>query len=198
MSWWHTTVSWRRRDSDSDRFGLRTASGPDDLVRRGASRQGRIDLAGVRNGPRSGGLSHDLWNPLNVAQGRLGLTQQECESEHLDTVDQALGRMKELINGVLLLARARDAIGETTTVDLAEIAGPVGETSRPRAPNAASNRRPPSRPTRPGSRNCSKTCCGTRTNRRGCGHDHDRRPAARLLYRERRDRHPSGAVGQRL
>ncbi|MFB6175951.1 MAG: GAF domain-containing protein, partial [Halobaculum sp.] len=38
-------------------------------------------------------VSHDLRNPLNVADGNVELAQEECDSEHLDTVARALDRM---------------------------------------------------------------------------------------------------------
>ena len=50
-------------------------------------------------------VSHDLRNPLNVAEGRLELAQTECDSEHLDNVQQAHGRMWALIDDLLTLAR---------------------------------------------------------------------------------------------
>jgi PAS domain S-box-containing protein len=68
----------------------------------------------------AGVLSHDLRNPLNVAAGRLALAMEECESEHLESVDRAHHRMEQLVNDVLSLARAGDAIGETDPVALAE------------------------------------------------------------------------------
>ena len=62
-------------------------------------------------------VSHDLRNPLNVASGRLGLAQEECESEHLDAVHTALERMERIINDVLRLAREGQDIGDTERVD---------------------------------------------------------------------------------
>jgi len=50
-------------------------------------------------------VSHDLRNPLNVAEGRLELAQTECDSEHLDNVQQAHGRMRDLIDDLLALSR---------------------------------------------------------------------------------------------
>ncbi|MFQ3285943.1 sensor histidine kinase, partial [Natronomonas sp.] len=55
--------------------------------------------------------SHDLRNPLNVAEGRLQLAKDECESEELSHVEGALDRMGALIDDLLTLARQ----GETTT-----------------------------------------------------------------------------------
>ncbi|MFW5935016.1 MAG: sensor histidine kinase [Halolamina sp.] len=67
-------------------------------------------------------VSHDLRNPLNVAEGRLTLAREECESEHLDDVERAHGRMGDLIEDLLTLARQGDAVIEPEPVDLAAVA----------------------------------------------------------------------------
>lgn len=66
----------------------------------------------------AGVVSHDLRNPLNVAQGRLELAAQDCDSDHLDAVAEAHDRMDTLIEDVLSLARAGEAIGEMSPVEL--------------------------------------------------------------------------------
>ncbi|MFB6091159.1 MAG: ATP-binding protein [Halobellus sp.] len=67
-------------------------------------------------------LAHDLRNPLNVAQGRLELAMEECDSEHLDTVVGAIERMGSLIDDVLLLAREGNEVDDTEWGDLAAVA----------------------------------------------------------------------------
>jgi len=67
-------------------------------------------------------VSHDLRNPLTVADGRLDLAREEVSSDHLDVVSQAHGRMQTLIDGLLSLARQGEVPEETTPVDLATIA----------------------------------------------------------------------------
>lgn len=67
-------------------------------------------------------VSHDLRNPLNVAQGRLHLAQRETESDHLVAVDEAHERMESLIGDLLTLARQGDVIEEPDAVDLATLA----------------------------------------------------------------------------
>lgn len=57
-------------------------------------------------------VSHDLRNPLSVIEGRLELAQEDCESEHLDSMERPLDRVNELINDLLTLARE----GETEPV----------------------------------------------------------------------------------
>jgi PAS domain S-box-containing protein len=63
-------------------------------------------------------VSHDLRNPLNVAEGRLDLLREECESEHLREIEMVHDRMKRLIEDLLLLARDGVVIDETKTFDL--------------------------------------------------------------------------------
>ncbi|PSQ04898.1 hypothetical protein BRC95_07665 [Halobacteriales archaeon QS_5_68_33] len=61
--------------------------------------------AGRRPGLGSGLISHDLRNPLTVAQGRLDLVADEVDSDHLDTAENALDRMTVIVDDVLTLAR---------------------------------------------------------------------------------------------
>lgn len=65
-------------------------------------------------------VSHDLRNPLNVAMGRLRLAMDECESEHLDPVENSLERMEALIDDVLTLAREGSRLTEPEPVSLRE------------------------------------------------------------------------------
>ena len=67
-------------------------------------------------------VSHDLRNPLNVADGRLELAQLECESEHLDAVKRAHQRMQTMIEDLLTLARQGQSVAEVEPVPLAAIA----------------------------------------------------------------------------
>ena len=66
-------------------------------------------------------VSHDLRNPLNVAQGHLDLLQQECDSDRLDAISRAHDRMNDLIDDLLTLAREGEEVGDTEAVDLAAI-----------------------------------------------------------------------------
>jgi len=67
-------------------------------------------------------VSHDLRNPLNVVSGRLELVREECDSEHFETIDGAIGRMERIIDDVLWLAHEGRDIGETRAVDLRQTA----------------------------------------------------------------------------
>ncbi|MFB6189753.1 MAG: PAS domain S-box protein [Halapricum sp.] len=63
-------------------------------------------------------VSHDLRNPLNVAQGRVELAQAECDSEHLDEAADALDRSQVLIEDLLTLAREGNQVDDIETVEL--------------------------------------------------------------------------------
>lgn len=66
-------------------------------------------------------ISHDLRNPLTVADGYLEIARQDCESEALETIDESLDRMETIINDTLTLARHGQTIGEFEEVDLQQI-----------------------------------------------------------------------------
>ena len=63
-------------------------------------------------------VSHDLRNPLNVAQGELGFAREECESDHLAAVERAHDRMEALIDGLLTLTREGETEPQVDAIDL--------------------------------------------------------------------------------
>ncbi|WP_321112664.1 PAS domain S-box protein [Halorussus salinisoli] len=63
-------------------------------------------------------VSHDLRNPLNVAQGHLGLARETGEDRHFEKTGSALDRMESLIEDLLKLARQGQDVSETDQVDL--------------------------------------------------------------------------------
>jgi len=67
-------------------------------------------------------VSHDLRNPLNVAEGRIELAQDACESDHLTKAEDALQRCQTLINDLLLMARERTRVRDIESISLNEIA----------------------------------------------------------------------------
>jgi signal transduction histidine kinase len=67
-------------------------------------------------------VSHDLRNPLNVAEGNLELARMAVEDEHLDRVADALDRMHELIEDLLTLARSGRTVDDVRPVDLRSVA----------------------------------------------------------------------------
>jgi signal transduction histidine kinase len=73
-------------------------------------------------------VSHDLRNPLNVAQLRLGLLREDAPEEHAEVVERNLDRMESMIEELLTMARAQTTVEETETVYLASLAEDAWET----------------------------------------------------------------------
>jgi PAS domain S-box-containing protein len=65
-------------------------------------------------------VSHDLRNPLNVAQGRLKLAREECDCDHLEDAADAVDRSLTLIEDLLTLTREGEQAREMESVDLTE------------------------------------------------------------------------------
>ncbi|MXV63062.1 PAS domain S-box protein [Natronorubrum sp. JWXQ-INN-674] len=63
-------------------------------------------------------VSHDLRNPLNVAQGYLELASDDVDSAYHDDIEHAHDRMAAIIEDVLRLAREGQPIDDTEAVDL--------------------------------------------------------------------------------
>jgi PAS domain S-box-containing protein len=63
-------------------------------------------------------VSHDLRNPLSVAETRLELEQRDSESEHLDHVERAHERISTLIDDLLTLAREGAGVNDVEPVEL--------------------------------------------------------------------------------
>lgn len=68
----------------------------------------------------AGALSHDVRNPLLVAQGHVELAQREHGREHLSTAATALERAFAILEDVLTLIREGKRVGDVSRVDLAE------------------------------------------------------------------------------
>jgi PAS domain S-box-containing protein len=66
-------------------------------------------------------VSHDLRNPLNVAELRLDLAREECDSDHLDEVASSHDRIDDLLDSLLTLARHGDHVTETEPVALGDL-----------------------------------------------------------------------------
>jgi PAS domain S-box-containing protein len=66
-------------------------------------------------------VSHDLRNPLNVAEGYLELAAEECDSDHIDDAANAVERSLSLIDDLLTLARQGERVSEVGTVKLDDV-----------------------------------------------------------------------------
>jgi PAS domain S-box-containing protein len=67
-------------------------------------------------------ISHDLQQPLNVADGYLELAQETCECEHLDQVINGINRSQTLLEEMLTLLRTGEQPTENESVTLAAVA----------------------------------------------------------------------------
>ena len=63
-------------------------------------------------------VAHDLRNPLNVALSRLTLAADDCDSDHLGDVEDALDQMRTLIDDLLTFAREGQPVEEAESVTL--------------------------------------------------------------------------------
>jgi PAS domain S-box-containing protein len=67
-------------------------------------------------------VSHDLRNPLQVADAQVELIRNECGSDRIDSLARSLARMEALIEDLLTLAREDRQVGETEQVKIATVA----------------------------------------------------------------------------
>ncbi|WP_323191991.1 histidine kinase N-terminal 7TM domain-containing protein [Halostella sp. PRR32] len=67
-------------------------------------------------------VSHDLRNPLNVADGYVDLARTTGDVSHLEEVDATLDRMEAIIDDVLALAREGEGVTDPTPVGLQSVA----------------------------------------------------------------------------
>mgnify|MGYP006282078295 CR=1 FL=1 len=110
--------SWAIRDTDSDRPLFQGVFR--DISER-LRRQRELQQKNERLDEFASVVSHDLRNPLNVAQGRATLLEQECESEHIDPLQTALDRMEEIVEETLTLARNGQQVDEMESVNLVNL-----------------------------------------------------------------------------
>ena len=64
-------------------------------------------------------VSHDLRNPLTIADGYLEVARETGEDTHFEKVATAHGRMESIIEDVLTLAWQGRVVGDTRSVSLA-------------------------------------------------------------------------------
>jgi nitrogen-specific signal transduction histidine kinase len=74
-------------------------------------------------------LSHDLRNPLNVAQGNIELAMEEGASERLERADDAVERIEQIIDDLLTLSREGRTIDDRQFVDLTGVAEAAWKTT---------------------------------------------------------------------
>lgn len=76
----------------------------------------------------AGVLSHDLRNPLTIANGRLELLDIAEENDHVAAIRRAHDRMEALIEDVLTLARQGQTVGETSPLSVKQVATEAWQT----------------------------------------------------------------------
>ncbi len=113
---WVLTSKVPRYDSDGNVVGLIGVTR--DISERKRYRR-RLEAQNERLDEFAAIVSHDLRNPLNVAEGYLELAREECASPHLDQLEVSLDRMSAIVDDVLTLARQGQTVERTTAVDLA-------------------------------------------------------------------------------
>ena len=69
----------------------------------------------------AGLISHDLRNPLNVAEGRVSLAREETDTDHLEPAASAIDRALSLLEESLTIARQGHDDGDVEPVELAAI-----------------------------------------------------------------------------
>ncbi|WP_435181560.1 sensor histidine kinase [Halorussus sp. AFM4] len=67
-------------------------------------------------------LSHDVRNPLNVAQGNLELALETGDRERLEAADEALDRIEGIVDDLLTLTREGQTVEGREAVPLADLA----------------------------------------------------------------------------
>lgn len=85
-------------------------------------REQRLETTNARLEEFSRIVSHDLQNPLRVAEGNLELLREECDSPRIDTISAAHDRLSAIIEDTLSLAREGQVVGEREPVELSDIA----------------------------------------------------------------------------
>ena len=73
-------------------------------------------------GEFAGVISHDLRNPLTVADGYLELASETGDDEYFTKIENAHDRMNAIIEDVLTLTRQGERIAETSSVSLTAVA----------------------------------------------------------------------------
>ena len=67
-------------------------------------------------------VSHDLRNPISIADGYLDMAEQTGEATHFQKVRSAIDRMDALVEDLLELAREGEVVGDAEPVALTDVA----------------------------------------------------------------------------
>jgi len=112
-------------DTDGNPIGF-TGVGRDVSDRR--ERERELERKNERLEAFTSMVSHDLRNPLEVAQGHAELARAESDSDHLDDLVDTHDRIAELIDDLLTLAKTDDPVGDVEPVSLGPLVRHCWET----------------------------------------------------------------------
>ncbi|GCF14417.1 hypothetical protein Harman_23520 [Haloarcula mannanilytica] len=73
-------------------------------------------------------VSHDLRGPLSVANGRLELAREDCDSPHLAQAGESVERAIDLVEDLRGLAKEGASVGAVESVELADVVEEAWET----------------------------------------------------------------------
>ncbi|MFC7187601.1 PAS domain-containing protein [Halorubrum yunnanense] len=121
---WVRTVGIPEHDDDGDE--VVAARGIFQDITENKRRERELEQQNERLDEFASVISHDLQNPLNVAQGRTELLRQADDgtlTNHLTPLADSLDRMETIINDTLTLARKGRTVGEMSEVRVADLAG---------------------------------------------------------------------------
>jgi len=110
-----------RVESDGDGTPVRAIGIDRDITER-KRRERELEDTNERLEEFTSIVSHDLRNPLSVAEGRIELAQKEYDSEHLDSASDALARMRTLIDDLLAAAQDGQSAVDAGVVALSDTA----------------------------------------------------------------------------
>ncbi len=79
-------------------------------------REAKLDEQNERLEKFASIVSHDLRNPLNVAEGHLELIQEDRSDQHVEAVADSLSRMERLIDDLLTMARDAEPVEDPDRV----------------------------------------------------------------------------------
>ncbi|ELY55998.1 multi-sensor signal transduction histidine kinase [Natronococcus amylolyticus DSM 10524] len=122
---WVRTMGTPWYGDDGERIGARGAF--QDITER-KERERTLQRTNERLEEFTTAVSHDLRNPLTVAQAALELGRESGSPEDFDRIEAAHGRMHALIDDLLTLARDGQQVDETRTVALDALIESVWET----------------------------------------------------------------------
>mgnify|MGYP000085475218 FL=1 len=87
-----------------------------------ATATGSPESSGVEVDRIASIISHDLRNPLDVANAHLRAARNSGDEEYFDQVEQAHDRMERIVRDVLTLARGKHVLNITPEVDVEAVA----------------------------------------------------------------------------